>query len=75
MTPCPLNAKPFILVTGAAAGTAALAALPAILLGTVATATGGLLTGLNLGRKIKIIMLIHFVFYISVLLGRNGKKK
>ena len=49
MTPCPLNAKPIILVT---AGTA-LAALPAVALGTAAVATGGLL-GLKLGGKIEI---------------------
>ena len=58
MTPCPLHAKPFILVTAGAAGTAALAALPAIALGTAAVTTGGLLTGLNLGRKIEIVLAI-----------------
>ena len=54
MAPSPLHGKPQILVitAGAGAGALALAVLPAVVLGTAA-ATGGLLTGLNLGGEIK----------------------
>ena len=68
MAPSPLHAKPQVLVTTAGAGALALALIPAFVPGTAAATTGGLLTGLNLGGKIKRFHMLSIVknvlFYI-----------
>ena len=66
MAPSPLHGRPQpqILVTTAGAGAVALAALPAILLGTAAVTTGGVLTGLNLGSKIPTVPSVSYFLLI-----------
>ena len=72
MAPSPLHARPQVLVitAGAGAGALALTLIPAIVLGTAAATTGGLLAGLNLGGEMK-----RFNNWSEHVLNHNKKVK